>query len=63
MDLATIPYSRLDVGNELARQLGCRLIGDTGAQVANVEVDGVAEEQDLQQRDPDNHAEGKAITG
>ena len=49
-------------GHQLPRQAGIGMVGHGCADTTHVQVDGVAEQQDLQQRHADDHAEGQAVT-
>ena len=53
--------ARLHVAEQCARMTRPGFIDGGRAQFAHIEIDGVAEQQDLQQRDADDHAERRAI--
>ena len=52
---------RLELAHEAARQGGVGRVDHGGRDVAHVEVDGVAEERELERRDADDHAEREPI--
>ena len=54
---------RAHVGEQLPREMGIGFVDVGRAQVAHIGVDGVAEQQQLDQRDAYDHAEGEPVPG